>query len=349
MFKTSTSRVPFRLFTVVMGVGLLAYLILKTGAGTIIEQLRVIGWGLVVILALGGVAHLIKASAWRLTFRSEMRKISLARAFGLRLIAEAIGNFGIAGQVVGDSMRVSLMGADIPIPDRISSVALDRAAALLGSAIVGVTGILTAVVLLSLHGIWRIYALVVSGSVTLVFALGLLSFFKGKRLFSRIAGAMQRLPWARKWVAEKVGVIESAEDNLLSFRSRAPKSFWAVIGLYLLYQMMTVAEVYLLLRFMGVRISSVGAFVVEGLTKLIDIIGAVNPGNIGTYEGGNLLVAHMLGFPAAAGLTLALCRRARILFWAAIGAGYLTVCPRQMSGDVPIPPLGPNKSCTFHQ
>ncbi len=65
---------------------------------------------------------------------------------------------------------------------------------------------------------------------------------------------------------------------------------------------------------------AVGAFVIEAFTKFIDVIGALNPGNIGTFEGGNLLVARLLGFPAAAGLTLALCRRARILFWAAMGA-----------------------------
>ena len=38
------------------------------------------------------------------------------------------------------------------------------------------------------------------------------------------------------------------------------------------------------------------------------------------FEGGNLLVARLLAIPADAGLTLALCRRARILFWAGIGA-----------------------------
>ena len=64
----------------------------------------------------------------------------------------------------------------------------------------------------------------------------------------------------------------------------------------------------------------VGAFIVEAFTKLIDVVGALNPGNIGTFEGGNLLVARLLGFPAAAGLTLAICRRGRILFWTAVGA-----------------------------
>jgi len=62
-----------------------------------------------------------------------------------------------------------------------------------------------------------------------------------------------------------------------------------------------------------------GAFVVEGLTKVINLVGVLNPGNLGTYEGGNMLIARVLGVPATTGLTLALCRRARSIFWAGIG------------------------------
>ena len=324
MCKGSTTRPPLRLLAVVMSLALLAYLIIRTGAGTVTDHLKAVGWGLVLILALGGMSHVLRASAWRLTFRSDVRGLSLARVFGLRLIAEAIGSFGLAGQVVGDSMRVSLLGPVIPIDDRISSVALDRAAYFVSASVVSVTGILSAVTLLSLSGVWRVYALVFAATVTLVVVLALVSFAEAWHVFSRITHALQRLPWAKKWLEEKASVIESAEENLLGFRSRAPKSFWAVIALYLASQMLSITEVYLLLRFMGVGIVPVGAFVIEAFTKLINVVGALNPGNIGTYEGGNLLIARLLGFPAASGLTLALCRRARILFWAGVGALYLT-------------------------
>jgi len=270
------------------------------------------------------MSHVLSASAWRLTFRSDVRGLSLARAFGLRLIAEAIGNFGLTGRVVGDSMRVSVLGPVIPIDDRISSVALDRAAYILSSAVGSVTGILAAVTLLSLSGVWRVYALVFAATVTLVVVLALVSFAEAWHLLSHITRALQRLPWAKKWLEGKASVIESAEGKLLRFRSRAPKSFWAVIALYVFSQMLAIAEVYLLLRFMGVGIMPVGAFVIEAFTKLINGVGALNPGNIGTFEGRNLLIARLLGFPAASGLTLALCRRARILFWAGVGALYLT-------------------------
>lgn len=84
-------------------------------------------------------------------------------------------------------------------------------------------------------------------------------------------------------------------------------------------------EVYILLRFMEARSGLLIALVLEALTKLVNVVGALSPGNVGTYEGGNMIIARLFLIPSAAGLTMALCRRARILFWAAIGALCLAV------------------------
>ena len=321
--RSSTVRRLLRLLTPVIGLALFAQMIARTGAANVVDHLKAVGWGMALVLALGGLFHLVRALAWRLTFRSDVSELSVARAFGLRLISEAVGTFGLAGQMVGDSMRVSLLGPAIPMDDRISSVALDRAVYIVSSGTVAVAGILAAVVLLSLGGVWRVYALGFAAAVTIVLVLALFSFANGWRLFSHLAGAIQRLPWSKKMLAEKASIIELAERDLLSFRLRGPGVFWAVIGLYFVSQMLAIAEVYLLLRLMGIGLAPVGAFAIEALTKLTNIVGALNPGNIGTYEGGNLVIARLLHFPTTAGLTLALCRRARILFWAAVGSFYL--------------------------
>jgi len=71
---------------------------------------------------------------------------------------------------------------------------------------------------------------------------------------------------------------------------------------------------------MGARIAVGDAFVVEGLTKVINLVGALNPGNFETYEVGNMLIAKIFGVTGTAGLTLALCRRVRTVFSAGVGA-----------------------------
>jgi hypothetical protein len=89
--------------------------------------------------------------------------------------------------------------------------------------------------------------------------------------------------------------------------------------------MLAVLEVYIILRFMGAKVAIGGAFIVEALNKVINLVGALNPGNFGTYEGGNMLIAKIFGVTGTAGLTLALCRRARTVFWAGVGAMCMIV------------------------
>ncbi len=57
----------------------------------------------------------------------------------------------------------------------------------------------------------------------------------------------------------------------------------------------------------------------ESLTKLINVAGSVNPGNVGTYEAGTMSIGKLVRLTGTQGLLLALCRRARAVFWAIIG------------------------------
>ena len=50
----------FRATAAVSGIALLACLISRVGPGHLLENISALGWGLVLIVALGGVAHLVK-------------------------------------------------------------------------------------------------------------------------------------------------------------------------------------------------------------------------------------------------------------------------------------------------
>jgi hypothetical protein len=140
------------------------------------------------------------------------------------------------------------------------------------------------------------------------------------QLVGHATRAIGRLPRLHTWVSDKQPIIDSAENNLLSFRDEAPSAFWATLIFNLLWHLLAVLEVYIILRFMGAGFTAGGAFIVESLTKVINLVGALNPGNFGTYEGGSMLIAKMFGVTSTTGLTLALCRRARTVFWAGVGA-----------------------------
>jgi len=321
-------RFSLRLIAALLGVGLLGYLILRAGPHVVWKQLHAVGWGVVVIIMLGGVSQLVKTCAWRQAFSCDIARLSWRRSFAGQLISDGMGQFGVAGKVIGEGMRISLLRYAVPLPNALSAGAIDGGLHTFTAVLVTVSGIMATLLLAPLPSAWRAYALLlVAGLIAVVIVAGV-ALTKRWHLIGNAIRAVGRLPGLGKWVTGKQSIIDSAEDNLLSFQDEAPAAFWATLLLNLLWHVLTVLEVFIILRFMGARIALGGAFVVEGLTKVINLVGAFNPGNFGTYEGGNMLIAKIFGVTSTAGLTLALCRRVRILFWSGVGVLSLAVIKR---------------------
>jgi hypothetical protein len=309
-----------RFFAALLGFGLLGYLVFRSGPGAVWKQLQAVGWGFALVILLGGLSQLAKTCAWRHAFTCDISGLSWFRSFVAQLMSDGIGQFGIVGKVVGEGTRISLLRRAVPLSNSLSAGAIDGALHTFTAVLITVSGLSATLLFAPLSGTWRVYAMLLV--VVLVSAVILAVVFVRKRwqLLGRATRAIGRLPRLHTWVSGKQPIIDSAEDNLLTFRDKAPAAFWATLIFNLLWHMLAILEVYIILRFMGAKLAMSGAFIVEALTKVINLVGALNPGNVGTYEGGNMLIAKIFGVTGTAGLTLALCRRMRTVFWAGVGA-----------------------------
>ena len=324
-------RFVFRSFVLVLGVSLLAYMLHRTGPGAVWKQVQAVGWGLALIIILGGLSQLIKTCAWRQTFACDISALSWSRSFGAQLVSDAVGQLGIAGKLLGEGLRVSMLDSAVPLAHGISSSAIDGGLHAFTAVVVTVLGITATLLLAPLDGRWRIYTCLLASVLIAIVAISAVAVASGWQLMGNAARKIARLPRLHKLVSGKLSVIDSAEHNLLTFYRDEPVAFWASLMLNLLWHAMAVLEVYLILRFMGAGVGLVSAIALEGLTKVINLVGTLSPGNLGSYEGGNMLIANMFGVTGTAGLTLALCRRARAIFWAAVGATWMTVMKRGRS------------------
>lgn len=324
----SLIRVTIRLFATLVGVALLGYLVFRTGPAVVWKQLQAVGWGVGLIIVLGGFSQLIKTCAWRQAFTCDISKLSWSRSFVGQLISDGVGQFGVAGKVLGEGMRISLLRRAVPLPSALSAGAIDGALHTFTAVLITVSGITATLLVAQVSGAWKAYALLLVAVLISTAILAAVAVTKRWRLIGNAIRAIGRLPRIGKWVTGKQPIVDSAEDNLLSFHDKAPTAFWATLLFNLLWHVLAVLEVYIILRFMGTRIALGGAFIVEGLTKVINLVGAFNPGNFGTYEVGNMIIAKIFGVTSTAGLTMALCRRTRTFFWAGIGAMCIIVMKR---------------------
>jgi phosphatidylglycerophosphate synthase/uncharacterized membrane protein YbhN (UPF0104 family) len=317
--RLTRARLPLRMLGVILGILLFLHLIHRAGPTKLLTSMFALGWGLALVIAWGGVAHILKTWAWRLTLLDGKYQVSFGRMLGLRLSSEAVGQFGGLAQLFGDGLRVSLLGPAIPLSHSIASVTIDRSFFVVSAAVVSFLGLSAVLIVLPLPHKLILYAIVFACLLLGFVLLSAIAIRNRWPLFSRTGEALGRIRYFKPLIDRKRALIHSVEERLLDFYHSAPRAFWASLGLNLACHTAAIVEVYLIVSLMGTKLTWFGALAIEALTKLVNIAGTFNPGNIGTYEGGNVLIARMFGLTAAAGLTLALARRLRALFWTGVG------------------------------
>ena len=255
----SLIQLSLRFFAALLGLGLLGYLVFRTGPGAVWKQLQAVGWGFALVIILGGLSQLAKTCAWRQAFTCDISGLSWSRSFVAQLISDGIGQFGVAGKVVGEGTRISLLGRAVPVSSALSAGAIDGGLHIFTAVLVTVSGITATLLLAPLSGAWRVYAIVARCSAHISGDPGSCVRRNRWQLVGHATRAIGRLPRLHTWVSGKQPIIDSAEDNLLSFRDEAPAAFWATLIFNLLWHMLAVLEVYIILRFMGARIALGGA------------------------------------------------------------------------------------------
>lgn len=325
---SSTVRPALRLLAILASAGLLAYLVWHAGPNNLWHNLVKLGWGFALVIVLAGVAHLARTWAWQMTLGNGRHKLSFPKLVGLRLGAEAAGQLGIVGQTFGDSIRVSHLNRQMQMGHSLASVTLDRGLYLVTGIIVIVSGLFAALPLLSLSHALRFYAgLFALGAITFLL-LTLLVVRKRSPVLSQGARLIGRIPPLKNWIDQRLHLIQSMESALFDFHHNTPSLFWGSLLLNLAGHCLAILEVCLVLWLLGAHIGFVGAMIIESLTKLVNAIGSFNPGNIGTYETGNMLIGKIFSLSNASGLALAMTRRLRALFWAAVGCMCLVLLTR---------------------
>jgi len=325
------ARLPLRVFAASISAVLFAYLVWRAGPSKLWQNVVKLGWGFIWVLALTGVSHITRAWAWRLILGDHKYKVPFPRLLGLRLGAEAAGQLGIVGQTFGDSIRVSRLSPEIPRANGLASVTLDRGLYIATGTIVLIAGLVAALAVLSHSSVLRLYTGLAIFVLIAFLLTTLLAVRKRWPVISGSARFFARVPFLKNWIENRFALIESVENALLDFHHHAPRAFWASFSLYLTSHCMAVTEVCLILWLMGVKFGVFSALVVEAMTKLVNVVGTINPGNFGTFEGGNMLIGKMFGLTGAAGLALGLARRLRAFFWAAVGGICLFILTRSSS------------------
>jgi len=117
--------------------------------------------------------------------------------------------------------------------------------------------------------------------------------------------------------------VRKVEDNLYTFYARRRGAFYLIFSLNMGAHLINVVEVYVILVLLKLPASFMIGFLVEAVTKVINLVFFFVPTRAGVYESGNALLLQALGMSAAAGVALAIIRKLRAFFW--VGYGLVVI------------------------
>ncbi len=311
------------------GIALLVWSVRQGGATAVIDGVQRVGAaGITIVCLLGGLRGLIRAAAWRLCLDREHRA-TLRSVFTAYLSGDAIGNVTPFGLFISEPSKIALLRPRIDVEASIAALAVEN---LFYSA--------TVVIVL------------IAGTAALLMSFEVSQPVKVASLWHRCAGSrvglrrsVDRLNEAsrqrRRRVDDSEGnrhavwskhlpSIRRTGDLIFGFVSRRRRAVLPLLALELCYHTVAVLETWYTIDLItGARPGLLTAFVLEYVNRSITVAFQFVPMSLGVDEAGKSLATNALGLGSAAGVSLALVRKARIVIWTAIGLGLLATSGRR--------------------
>ena len=304
------------------GVALFVWLIWQAGPREILAGVRQIGWGLLVIVLIAGLRFAVRASAW-IRCLEPPHTLRLRHAFTAVVSGDALGNATPLGPLVGEPAKVAFVRHLVPLGAAFTALAIENLFYTLSVAAMVAAGTIALLVRGGLAGDVR---LVAEGAIVLIigaYVAAAWTLLRKPALLSSAVALVGRA-WQSRAVHERLDKIRRLEQDIYSFTSRRRRAIAPLVGTELLFHTLGVLEVHVTLwLLLGTPPPLVTSFIFETVNRLIVVVFKFVPMQLGVNEGGTVLAAQILGVSPQAALTLAIVRRARILFWQMAGTGLL--------------------------
>lgn len=319
--RSGSSRfAPLGIIFGVLGLLLFAYFVSRAGAGEILARIQRLGAGFFLILAVSSLRYIVRALAWTRCIERPY-KLPFRDAFAARVMGDALGNIiPFVSMAVSEPSKAVFVKHRVPLLAGLAGLAIENIFYALSVALFIFAGTATLLLTFSLPKPLR-YASIGALCVTVVIIpLAYLVIRRQARFLSGAIGFLERRGLARTVMSRLHPRAQSLEERVYGFYATSERSFISIFALDMCFHLAGVAEVFITLSFISpVAPTLTQAFILESVNRIINVAFKFIPLRAGVDEGGTGQVSKVLGFARGIGETLAIVRKGRDIFWAAIG------------------------------
>lgn len=306
------------------GVALFVYFIYSVGFREIYDGVVRFGLaGFAVILVIYFLRIVTRAFAWKLSVH-EPFSLRLKDTIPAVIIGEALSSTIPIGIMISGTSKVIAVRKRIPMVAGFSSVATEN---LFYSLVTTLFLIAGAAVLLRSFAVDESVAATINLLVVVLvvlLSLGILMVIREWHAASAVCDWIYRTGFFRRILENGRAHVRRFEDLIYGFYRRHPGRFLPICLLEIAYHTLGVAETWFILSRLAESSATVlNAFLLESVSRLITILFKLIPFVLGVDEAGAQFVGETVGLAAGVGVTIAVIRKGRILFWVAIGMAII--------------------------
>src|SRR5881227_700216 len=319
--RKKKSFTPLGILFALAGLALFAYFVKKAGVTQIADGIRRLGAGFVLIIAISAIRHIVRSCAWMLCMEPPYR-LRFRDALRARLMGDAIGNIlPFASFVVSEPAKPALIRDRLPLMAGFSAMVIENIFYGLSVVVFVLSGMLALLLSFTLPKGLRLASIITVAVIAIMIALGVALVRKQVKFISGATNFLHRRGLNQKWIEKSHAV----EDRVYGFYQRNGSRFLPILLLEACFHLAGVIEIYVTLYFISPQQPPTlfTAFILESVNRVITMAFKFVPLRMGVDEAGTGRVSKILQFTQAAGVTLAIIRKARDLFWACVGVALL--------------------------
>jgi hypothetical protein len=307
------------------GALLFVIVVRRAGIGAIVSQLANLGWGgFGLVLLLSGLRLGLRSLAWVICVE-EPARLRFRDACAATLVGEAVGKVTSLSNVASEPTKVLAVRSRIPLGIGLAALVVENIVYGASLALLVVVGAIAFLVSYQMPVAVRWASICAIGVMLAVVTGALVLLGTG---VTPVSGSLER-PGVRRalprYVTERAARIRRFEERISQFARRHRERLLPLALCECAYHVAGVTEVYVTLWLVGTVMppTLLTALILESAGRLVNVVFAFVPLRFGVDEAGSGLLAGILGLGAAPGVTLALVRKARLLFWTGVGVVLL--------------------------
>jgi hypothetical protein len=302
------------------GVALFAYFIYIEGLDDITDNIEKFGLvGFIAILAVYFLRIVSRAWAWKLSVY-EPYSLTLRETISAVIIGEALSAIIPLGILISGTAKAVAVRRHIPLVVGLSSVATENLFYSLITSVFLLLGAFTFIRTFHLDEAWVFTLDVIIGFIVVLVIFIVVMVIRQWHFASATCDWLYDRGWARRFLEHGRTHVRLFENLIYGFYRKYPRRFLPICGLEAVFHLLGIVEAYFILSYLSqIGASLLSSFMLESVSRLILIVFKLIPFLVGVDEAGAQFVTEVLGIGAGIGLTLAIIRKGRVLFWTAVG------------------------------